>query len=222
MENTPISCLLYRLMHTAASCSMRARKGVTHMREGELIVELEKRAEKTLYAAGSVKGLPEDKHYEEIDVAHIVLEHVRRPVASVMSEPHGPDTAPDVGIVLQSGERIGLEVTELVDGDLRGQHVGRHIAEDLYRVWNETEIAMKLDALIQRKDTNIHLRDNASSYDAVWLAVFSGEQHINYFADLVQKAAAHVSYHPTLINRVFVVLDYVPGRSDSGYPVIEI
>lgn len=192
------------------------------MTNEEFIAELKKRAAKNLYAAGCFKGLSEDKHYEELNIACVVLEHLGQPVASIKSEPHGRDTAPDVGVVLQSGERIGLEITELVDGDLRRQQASRRAADDAYRRWNEKEIAAQLDLIINKKDTNIHLKDHEPDYDAIHLAVFTGEDHINDFPDLVSKALAHLTYRPTLISRVFVVLDYLPGRSDSGYPVIDI
>jgi hypothetical protein len=221
--------------------------------DDELMAGLAKRFEKSLYAAGCFKGLPEDKHYEELNIAGIVLEHNGVPVLSLDSEPYGPDTAPDVGITLQSGERIGLEVTELVDGPLRGRYARRRAAEHAkelspkdvfdavlgtgidpvpadntfpafgeYRVWDEKEIAAQLDDLVERKDTNTHLRGHAADYDSIWLVVFTGEQHINDFPDLVQKAIVHITYRPTLIGRVFVILDYMPGQNDSGYPVIEI
>jgi hypothetical protein len=192
------------------------------MTDEEFVAELKKRTEKERYATGCFKGLPEDKHYEELNIAGFVLEYLRQPAASRKSEPHGPDTAPDVAVVLQTGERIGLEITELVDGALRREHASHRAAEGTYREWTEKEIAAELGLLIKRKDTDAHLRNHAPDYDAIWLAVFIGEQHINDFPGLVPKAIAHLTYRPALISRVFVVLDYLPGRSDSGYPVIEV
>jgi hypothetical protein len=206
-----------------------------------LKADLAERADRSLYA-GLFKGLPEDKHYEELEVARIVLEHLGQSATSLVSEPDGPDTAPDVAITLETGVLIGVEVTELVDGDLRHQHVKRRdteraqglsqkevfdaviqsgvdpVPEEIpaaaYRVWDGVTVAEQIDALVRGKDKNKSLQDHAPNYHEIWLAIFTDEMTITQ--ELILYAKQKLTYRPTTIKRVFIV------RHHPDCPVVTI
>src|SRR6202035_3340201 len=82
-----------------------------------------KLADKAGYAWG-LKGIPgEDKQHEEVEVASIVLQHL-----GIEAEIE-PSEAPDNAVQIKSGKRLGIEVTELVDGKMRGLYAARRKAE---------------------------------------------------------------------------------------------
>jgi hypothetical protein len=106
------------------------------MEDDEIASYLSRYVQKEGYAWG-LKGIPsdnkgvftDDKHREEEIVTLNVLQHLREHGVKLRSEPEGRDLPPDVAIKLASGARIGFEVRELVDHDMRAQHARRRRAE---------------------------------------------------------------------------------------------
>ena len=209
------------------------------------MADLERYADANLYA-GYFKGLPEDKHLEEIDVARIVLQHLGKEPVSIDLEPEGPHTSPDLAVLLDNRERIGIEITELVDGESRRLHAKRrkaerkqglsgkkaldviiqtgvdpvagHVSPFAYANWNDATLAAKIDARVRTKDDNKHLRNAAKKFDAIWLALFTDEPMIT--VHMLLSAKEKLSFHPSTINRIFVVLSYDPAV--RGFPVVDI
>jgi hypothetical protein len=211
----------------------------------ELMADLTRYADAHVYA-GFFKGLPEDKHLEEIEVARIVLQQLGKEAVSIDSEPEGPDTSPDLAVLLDSGERIGIEITELVSRQARHLHSKRrkaerqqglsskdaldgiiqtgldpvacHISPFAHANWDDATVAAKIDECVRKKDNNKHLQKNASNYDVVWLAIFTDEVMIS--RDMVLSAKAKLNFHLRTIKNVFTVLSYDPA--DGCCPVVEI
>ncbi len=77
------------------------------------------------------KGIPgKDKPHEEASIAKLVLSHLKYPDDLILhSEPCGTNNPPDIGVNLPDGTWVGIEVTELVDEDVRKKHAERRAAE---------------------------------------------------------------------------------------------
>jgi hypothetical protein len=78
-----------------------------------------------------LKGIPgRDKHNEEAEAARIVLQHLGKS-GTIICEPCGQDTAPDIAIEFTDGTSIGLEVTEFVDQCTREWNIKRRHAQKI-------------------------------------------------------------------------------------------
>lgn len=81
------------------------------------------------YAWG-LKGIPsQDKQIEEKECVLILADKLGYILDHIDHEPFGRDTPPDVRIQLSDGSLVGIEITELVDEDMRAAHAARRGAE---------------------------------------------------------------------------------------------
>jgi len=125
---------------------------------------------------------------------------------------------PDVMVESLDGRRIGIEVTELVDGDTIKRHRyrkkrGEPPAFD-FAVWTPGRIAEALFALIGTKDHK--LRNASDRFDELLVAIVTDEPAIDQWI-----ARAGVSQcRPTVrhIDRAFLVISYHPDNNVSVYP----
>lgn len=162
------------------------------MTDEELLKAIQK-YEDRLDGVPALKGLPRthaysgDRENEEREVTRLVLTHLGYRVSSLKLEPLGKGTIPDVEATLRDGRHIGLEVTELVDTDLRRKrserrHKERRLgltpydafklemagknptpsdAEDDSRlfvsIWTSNRLCMELGKVIAEKDEKVKL-----------------------------------------------------------------
>ena len=100
------------------------------MEDDDVAEALRRQVDRQVVYAPGLKGVPgDDKAFEELEVARLVLDHLGHSGCTLVSEPGGKDTPPDVAAMLPDGARIGIEVTELVDGEMRARHAKRREAE---------------------------------------------------------------------------------------------
>jgi hypothetical protein len=136
------------------------------------------------------------------------------------------DDPPDVLLETIEGQRIAVEVTELVSEEAAQLH--RHRVKTgegdpyAHAIWTANSLAAKLSKMIATKEDKLARR--AESFDSIILAIVTDEPMIT--VDLAEKTLGICKPSLTQIDRSFLLLGYIgEGASASfpdGYPVLEI
>ena len=188
--------------------------------------------------ASFYKGGADDKVFEELHVARLVLSFCGFPADTpVLPHCDGFDP-PDCSATLRDGTRIGVEVTELVDRNLRSDYAKRRKAElndgitplDAFqrelcgrdaafpvKDWNGQSVADKLTSIISAKDRKL-VSTKGGPYDRMIIAIFTDETMIT--PEVLGDAIACVSYIPVNFHEAYVVISYCPKIQD--YPVVRL
>lgn len=142
-------------------------------------------------------------------------------LASITPDP------PDVLLRTVDNQRIGIEVTELVDeGAARRNHkrkMGTDPTVDEWVLWDASGVAAALNDRVLKKDQKMSMVE-IGAYDELILAICTDEPLID---EALAKAAVVLAETKTKsINRAYFILSYQP-QSDTtvhpdGCPVLQI
>jgi hypothetical protein len=159
-----------------------------------------------------------DRNIEELGVVQTFHESLTHSGSaffhSYQARGRGNDP-PDCEARSCSGGRVGIEVTELVDGaSIAATKSGAHIP---WEPFPESELSGLLAERIKKKDNGVGVKDGP--YDEYVLIIYCDEPRVLYYA-LIQSVRRAVFPSTTLIDRAFLVLSYSPWE---GYcPYIEL
>ena len=122
---------------------------------------------------------------------------------------------PDCEATDPAGKRLGIEVTELVDGSA----IGRRKAGDTYHTapWDQAKFLRFLDERFTAKDVPFAIR--GGPYDEYWLLIHCDEPELPF--ERVREFLFGLAVRQTrLIDQAFLLLSYSPHR--NGYPYIRL
>lgn len=121
---------------------------------------------------------------------------------------------PDCEAIGIGGERIGIEITELVDSkSAAAARAGKHYE---WKDWKDALIP-ELQRILLKKDTPSDLKE--PPYPEYIVLIFSDEPWMEH-AYIEQQLAIHHFYTPKLITRAFLLLSYSPFI--QSYPCFEL
>lgn len=170
---------------------------------------------------------PLDRKRGEIDVVERLTHHLATQegfeivrTALVAKDP------PDVVLETKDGQRIGVEVTELVSNDVAAYHRHRIKTGEgdpyVHAIWTAESVAEKLRSIIQVKEAKV--ATSVEAYDQIILAIQTDEPMIT--VDLAQSAIRLCSVELSSLKRAFLLLGYISEGAGElfpeGYPVLEI
>lgn len=121
---------------------------------------------------------------------------------------------PDCEAIGTSGERVGIEITELVDSkSAAAARAGKHYE---WKDWKGALIP-ELQRILSKKDISSNLKE--PSYPEYIVLIFSDEPWLDHdYAE--RQLAIHHFHAPELITRAFLLLSYSPFT--KGYPCFEL
>lgn len=160
-----------------------------------------------------------DRSLAEVGVATALAEYLAhvegRSWASIQSISDDP---PDVLLLSTSGDRIGVEVTELIDGKTVERHryskkIGTNYSCD-WVVWTGDTVARAVVQAIEKKDRK--LAERADQYDEVFVAIATDEPMITL--ELAQEALRNSAASVGKIQRAFLLLSYHPAVDTRLFP----
>lgn len=128
------------------------------------------------------------------------------------------DDPPDVLLLCTSGNRVGVEVTELVDEATVERH-RYHKKVDTYPPhewadWTVDSLASSIVQAIERKDRKLAAR--AGQYDELIVAVATDEPMISLA--LAEQALRMCSARVHNLQRAFLLLSYQPEADKRTFP----
>ena len=110
------------------------------------------------------------------------------------------------------GDRIAIEVTELVDSDsAAAARIGKPIS---WKPWESPKLILELEKRIQRKDnpTEVH----GGPYDQYFLLIYCDEPRVLDY-DLIEAVRTHRFSKTKLITRIFFLMSYSPWEGYCPY-----
>lgn len=161
-----------------------------------------------------------DRGLEELGVAQALAEFLEHSEGwDWKSLERVQDDPPDALLVSTSGLRVGLEVTELVDGATVERHRYRKkkgIPQPYdWADWTVNQLGSAILKATESKDQKLAVR--SAAYDEVWVAIYSDEPMITL--DLAQRALLTCSPQVRRLDRAFFLLSYDPGADKAVYPL---
>ncbi|MBW8617905.1 MAG: hypothetical protein KGO21_04295 [Hyphomicrobiales bacterium] len=213
----------------------------------------EKEIKRYLYdrsSRSSIKGVPRlkddpgDKANEEIYVAELICKYLEIEHFKLWSEPLGSGKMPDVKVLTDRNEAIGIEVTELIDDSTAAER--RKVlkyqkeneiepADDYksyildttstpnynrlldYRIWTKENLQTKLEKIVTVKNEKLKNNKIPDDFNKMILAIFTGELIDIDMAESLSLDRAEFGGH---FDEVILILDYDPARQKE--PVIKI
>ena len=160
-----------------------------------------------------------DKRVKEEALARLLANalmekgHIPKRQTSVISRKDDP---PDCEIIVQDGERIGVEITELVDQEAIEEFKRSGDSLTNHSEWSNAKFVDRVSKIVKRKD-DPH-RVNGGPYDRYILLLHTDEAELN--AEQVEKMAESLSINTLTIDEVWILVSYDPNR--NGYPMIQI
>jgi hypothetical protein len=239
------------LAHSA--CIRRMVLVYEDMTDEELAKELERYAD-GLVGGPLLKGLPRTKAYsgdrenEEREVTRLVLKHLGYPAGSLIMEPWGAGTIPDVEAALPDGRSIGVEVTELLDQHLRHRRIKRreeerrlglsqlqafkcevdgnnptphHVSRFATAQWTADKLRQEIERAIAGKDQKAEAhRRNGLDFGRYAEMVLAIFTGEEVTADLIATVRGHGPFRSSHFHRVVVVMDYDPQGQNNPVLVL--
>lgn len=168
-----------------------------------------------------------DRRLGEASVAQALADYLAhsegRSWASVRSNANDP---PDVLLLSTSGDRVGVEVTELVDASTVKRHrhqkkIGTYYPYD-WAPWTSDSLERSIVQATERKDRKLAAR--AREYDEVFVAIATDEPMITL--ELARQALRNCSARVNAIQRAYLLLSYHPEVDQlmfpQGIPVLSV
>lgn len=155
----------------------------------------------------------------EIGVARALAEYLthseERTWASVSPIINDP---PDVLLLCTSGERLGIEVTELVDADAIKRHRHRKMTDTAeaydWADWTIERLTSSIVEAVERKDRKLASR--AGQYDELIVAIATDEPLISL--ELARQAIQNSAPSVHTVHRAFLLLSYNPAADKVTFP----
>ncbi|MCY4227189.1 MAG: hypothetical protein OXF20_05735 [Gammaproteobacteria bacterium] len=164
-------------------------------------------------------SLSSDRQVNEADVAHVLSMELSKQgedsFHSVISRGKTNDP-PDCEAVSDKGERIGVEVTELVDGpSVAAEKRG---CVSFQEAWKPSRVIEKITRIIDRKD---HAIPNGDPYELYILVVYCDDPLILDYENL--KAIRASNFPATqLIDRAYFLYSYGPFEKRCPYITLRL
>jgi hypothetical protein len=156
-----------------------------------------------------------EKAVKEYGIACQLIESLRALGDESLCDPRpfGESQAPDIVCSGSHGERIALEISELVcEESVRLNAQG----QDVIRSWEPTEVRQAVSERLASKDEKTYF---GGPYDQIMVCLHTDETFLTH--DWVQNALRGISFGPyRQLSRAFLLFSYCPGQ--QGYPVIEL
>jgi hypothetical protein len=157
-----------------------------------------------------------DKRQKELGILQTFVESART-LGLVLSNPilvePGKDP-PDAWAELPGGQRVSIELTELVDQQLVERQ--KRTGEAQWRAWTAAQFSSRLQQIIANKDPGL---TNTRTPAAYWLVIHSGEPSLS--AALVAEFVAEIRVFSSKgIERCFLLLSYEPASASC--PIVGI
>ena len=135
---------------------------------------------------------------------------------SYRSRGHGNDP-PDCEALSNAGDRIAIEVTELVDGDsITAANFGQSIQWEPY---TKRELCELLGNRIAKKDNTPEVK--GSPYHEYVLLIYCDEPRVLDY-DLIEHVCGHAFPATTLIDRAFLLFSYSPWEKCCPYIELQL
>jgi hypothetical protein len=131
--------------------------------------------------------------------------------------------SPDLLFLASDGRKIGIEVTELVDGRAAGhnRHAQRKGKPHVEALWNEASVAEEISRRLAIKDQKV--AKSAADFDEIWMALATDEPTIDMA--MAEKSCAACVIDAACLQRAFLLLGYHPAalsRFPNGCAVFPI
>ena len=159
-------------------------------------------------------ALAKDKQQNEIEVVHVLNQELKNRgvkfFGSIVARGVGQDP-PDCEAIGNGRERIGIEVTELVDGDaIASANKGGMIDQDLLIA---SQVIEKVSAIIRRKDRAMV---KGGPYDLYILIIYCDDP--KYLDFEIHKKLRNERFGPTnLIDYAYFLESYNAWTSSCPY-----
>lgn len=154
-----------------------------------------------------------DRSIEELGVLNAFAKALKEDSQNFFKEPRHSDQGndpPDCEALTLTGERIGIEITELVDPDsAAAARLGK--AYD-WKDWRQALIP-KLDEIIQEKD-GANVRNGP--YSEYVLLIHTDEPWLE-LNRIGQSLAEHVFPRTNLITKAYLLISYHPSQNGCTY-----
>jgi hypothetical protein len=153
-----------------------------------------------------------EKHAAQVLVRFLRDELAPGTLASWQQDP------PDVVLTGAEGRRVGIEVTELVSGEMAARH--RHLKKRGLPIscewahWTPATIAVDLTRIVSVKE--FKLKKARGDFSKLLLAIVTDEPMID---EAVGRQAINLCHAVAeKIDRAFLILSYLPLSDPSHYP----
>ena len=159
-------------------------------------------------------SLSSNRQINEADVAHLLSEELSKrgdeTFNSVTSRGESNDP-PDCEAIGNKDERIGIEVTELVDGPSIVAAKGEDV--NFLEIWKPSRVIEKIACIIRRKDRAV---PKGGPYDLYILIVYCGDPLILDYENI--ESIRDSNFPATqLIDRVYFLWSYCPFEKRCPY-----
>ena len=160
------------------------------------------------------------RHIEEVSVVQILHESLEK-CGMVFFHSHksrgDSNYPPDCEALSPNGERIGIEVRELVDSDsIKASKCQRHTQRE---PWSKSYLLKELHTIINRKDNPPQVK--GGPYSQYLLIIYCDEPRVLHY-DLIEYIR-RVKFGPTkLLSRVFFLMSYSPWEKCCPFIELEL
>jgi hypothetical protein len=155
-----------------------------------------------------------DRTIEEVSVVHTLSESLQRTGEDFFhaAKSRGTDDPPDCEALSYEGSRIGIEVTELVDGDsIRATNRNDPVP---WEPFTPTELYKRVQDRIKRKGSSSNIK--GGPYSRYILIIYSDEQRVLDHR-LIEYLRTSEFESTDLLDRVFYLMSYCPWEHSCPY-----
>ena len=134
-----------------------------------------------------------------------------------------PVDPPDVLLQTSAGRRIGIEVTELIDGRAAGHNrrASQSRAQHVIAIWTVDAVLAEIERRVTTKELKVSKAEGA--FDELWLAIATDEPTVDL--SMAEAACARCQVKTKHLSRGFLLLGYHPDALDrfpSGCAILPI
>ncbi len=156
-------------------------------------------------------GWGSDRDIEELGVVTSLAESLEtkgKKIFSSLKRRGRPNDPPDCEALDGDGNRIAIEVTELVDGKAIQAFKSSAVYE--WADWNKNKFIASLESLLSRKDSR-YLELKEPPYDGgYFIVIFTDEPMLDH-STLESYLQGHKFKKPVFVTRAFLLVSYDPS-----------
>ena len=185
------------------------------------IVALVRAARKNARGYADYFGWAIDRDFEEVGIIQSLAESLDTKgqlfFSSILGRGRGNDP-PDCEAETVNGERIAIEVTELVDGEAIKAFKNGSIYD--WAVWTQESFIEGLERAIESKDSRFTKLKGTPYPGGYFLVIHTDEPTLNY--TIVERYLNYKFKKPKYISRAFLVLGYDPSTKSCPFFELEL
>ena len=166
-------------------------------------------------------GWPLDRDMEEVGVVQSLAETLDSDKALFFSDIRGrsrPNDPPDCEALSEIGERIAIEVTELVDGDAIRAYKSGRVYE--WAEWSRERFLEDMAGALRSKDSRFPKLKEPPYPGGYVVVVHTDEPLLNY-QQIGNYLLNYKFPRPAFISRAFLILGYEPKTGNCPYFELE-